>query len=114
MKTPGFLNARDIGIGDIHIFGQEKPKEKLDFSLKTKIEGSKISIALLEAEKQIALWVADTRDKATRRALILLGWTPPGGVTEADLAESNGTTTILPKPEVEATGDGATQPIPQN
>lgn len=97
MKTPNLLGAHHIG--GVHIIGQEKPKEKLDYAVKTKIANDKITIELLEAENQIAKWVADTRDKATRRALIALGWTPPDGVTEADLAERVGAH-VLPKSEV--------------
>lgn len=86
MSTPHILSGNHIG-GEIPIIGQE-PKTKIDYSLKTKIHNEKIEIELQKATETIAKWVADTRDKATRRALIALGWTPPGGILDSDLEET--------------------------
>jgi hypothetical protein len=52
---------------------------KMDFKLTTKIlEYGKIEQSLIKNQTEtLARWVADTRDKAIRDALISLGWTPP-------------------------------------
>ena len=45
-----------------------------------KWEGKILQDLALESgnlEYQVATWVFDTRDKASREALIALGWTPP-------------------------------------
>ena len=34
---------------------------------------------------QIVRWHMETKNKLIRKALILQGWTPPGGLTEEDL-----------------------------
>ena len=46
----------------------------------TEIEGSVVSQALTLNGRSIMKWMGDTREEHIRRAVIEMGWTPPGGV----------------------------------
>jgi hypothetical protein len=53
-------------------------KTAIDYSLHTRIHANgDIELALKQATEQVSRWLINTREAATKQALIALGWTPP-------------------------------------